>query len=62
MSNQYDDIELNESNRISFDFNGLLFRILGYWPLILICVIAGLTVAYFINVRKQNIYRLIPKL
>ena len=58
MNNQYDDIELNESNRISFDFNGLLFRILGYWPLILICVIAGLTVAYFINVRKQNIYRL----
>ncbi|NRB58751.1 MAG: sugar transporter, partial [Winogradskyella sp.] len=53
-----DDIEFNESNRISFDFKGMFFKIFSYWPLIVLFVLLCLSVAYYINIRKQNIYRL----
>jgi len=52
------DLEENESSQINFDVKGLFFKILSYWPLILISVCLALGIAHYINVRKQNIYRI----
>ena len=54
----YEDIETLESQRVGFDFKGFLFKALNLWKLVLLCVGVALIIAYFINVRKQNIYRL----
>ena len=54
----FEDIESLESQRIGFDFKGFLFKALNLWKLVLLCVGVALIIAYFINVRKQNIYRL----
>ncbi len=55
----YDDIDKSESQQIiGFDFKGFLFKALDLWKLILLCIGVALIVAYFINIRKQNIYRL----
>lgn len=42
----------------SFDFKGLFNKILNYWKVILLCLILGLLTAYFVNIRKQNVYSL----
>lgn len=54
----YEDIETLESQRVGFDFKGFLFKALNLWKLVLLCIGVALVIAYFINVRKQNIYRL----
>lgn len=54
----FEDTDLNNSQGIGFDFKGFLFKALNLWKLILLCVGVALVIAYFINVRKQNIYRL----
>lgn len=54
----YNDYESPESQHVGFDFNGFFFKLIGQWKWILFSVIAALIVAYFINLRKQNIYRL----
>ena len=54
----YDELEDHESQSISFDFRGYLFKVLNLWKFVLICVGAALLIAYFINVRKQNVYKL----
>ena len=43
---------------LMFDFKGLFFKILHNWYFLVISIGIGLAIAYYINVRKQNIYRL----
>ncbi|KVV13943.1 tyrosine-protein kinase [Flavobacterium sp. TAB 87] len=43
-------------NQPSFDFKGLLLKILGYWKWFVICIALGLIIAYQINIRKEKIY------
>ena len=51
------DLESDEGRgNLMFDFQGFLFRILRNWYFILISVGIALSVAHYINVRKQNIY------
>lgn len=52
MQDEYDIGDMNSS----FDFKGFLFKILSHWPLFLISIGIGLGVAYYINVRKLNVY------
>ena len=54
----YDDIDGIDSQRVGFDFKGYLFKALHLWKLVLFCIGVALLVAYFINVRKENVYRL----
>ncbi|WP_458627297.1 hypothetical protein [Winogradskyella sp. PC D3.3] len=54
----YEDIGEGDSQGVGFDFKGFLFKALNLWKLILLCIGAALLVAYFINVRKESIYRL----
>ena len=54
----YDEIEHIESGGMTFDFRGFLFKALNLWKLVLLSIGLALIVAYLINVRKQNIYRL----
>ena len=59
MANLDQDFEFEDpGGRLSFDFQGFLFKVLHYWKLIILCIGAGMVIAYFINVRKQNVYRL----
>ncbi len=43
---------------LSFDFKGFLLRILSYWYLLVMSVLMGLGIAYYINVRKLPVYKL----
>ncbi|MHC0442772.1 polysaccharide biosynthesis tyrosine autokinase [Flavobacterium sp. 3-210] len=43
-------------NHSSFDFKGLLLKILSYWKWFLVSLIIALTIAYQINIRKEKIY------
>ncbi|RZN76072.1 MAG: sugar transporter, partial [Winogradskyella sp.] len=45
-------------SKLNFDFRGFLFKILKNWFFILISIGIGICIAYYFNVRKQNIYRL----
>ena len=58
MSQLEQDIEAGESGRLTFDFRGFLFKALNLWKLVLFSVGLSLIVAYWINVRKPNVYRL----
>ena len=59
MANVDQDFDFEDSGgRLSFDFQGFLFKVLHYWKLIVLCIGAAMIVAYFINIRKPNIYRL----
>ena len=51
-------LEDQESQSISFDFRGYLFKVLNLWKFVLLCIGAAMLIAYFINVRKQNVYKL----
>ena len=42
----------------TFDFKGFIFKVLSYWKLFVICILLGCLVAYYLNVRKKNIYAL----
>jgi uncharacterized protein involved in exopolysaccharide biosynthesis len=53
-----EDYDHGESGRVSFDFRGYLFKILNLWKFILLSIGIALGVAYYINVRKQSIYKL----
>ncbi|MEL1240083.1 polysaccharide biosynthesis tyrosine autokinase [Flavobacterium flavipallidum] len=45
-------------NQVSFDFKGLLIKILSYWKLFLLSLIIALTIAYQVNIRKEKIYEM----
>lgn len=52
-----DEFEFEDKTLI-FDFKGFLLKILSYWYIILISIIIGLGIAYYINVRKLPIYKI----
>ncbi len=52
-----DDFEIRDQQNF-FDFRGFLIKILSYWPLFLISLAVAFYIAYYINVRKQTVYRL----
>lgn len=54
----FEDIDSYESQRVGFDFKGFLFKVLNLWKLVFFCIGIALIIAHFINIRKQNIYRL----
>ncbi len=56
--NNYQDFEQGDSGSMSFDFRGYLFKVLNLWKFMLLCIGTALLIAYFINVRKQNVYKL----
>ena len=56
--NDLDDFDSGESRALAFDFKGFLFKVLNLWKLVLLCIGVAMLIAYFINVRKPNIYRL----
>ena len=59
MANNEDyDLDSVESGRVSFDFRGYLFKVLNLWKLVMLSIGSALLIAYFINVRKQNVYKL----
>lgn len=47
-----------DSERSSFDFRGFLFNAINLWKYIVLFIVMALLVAYFINLRQQNVYRL----
>ena len=47
-----------DSERSSFDFRGFLFNAINLWKYIVLFIFMALLVAYFINLRQQNVYRL----
>ena len=46
------EFENNDATKSNFDLKGLLFKIISFWPLILVSVIIGLSIAHYFNVRK----------
>ncbi len=54
----YEELDDIESQSISFDFRGYLFKVLNLWKFVLACIGVAMLIAYFINVRKQNVYKL----
>src|SRR5690554_3236923 len=54
----YDEIDQSEGGSINFDFKGYLFKVLNLWKFVLACIGVALIIAYLINVRKQNVYKL----
>ena len=57
--NQFEyEIEEKDSMQVGFDFKGFLLKVLDFWKFILLSVLTTLAIAYYVNVRKQNIYRL----
>lgn len=45
-------------NQLSFDFKGLLLKILSYWKWFLLSLIIALIIAYQVNIRKEKIYQM----
>ncbi|MEO8254133.1 MAG: GNVR domain-containing protein, partial [Flavobacterium sp.] len=45
-------------NQVSFDFKGLLLKIVSYWKWFLVSLIIAFTIAYQVNIRKQKIYEM----
>src|SRR5690606_4291100 len=56
--NEEHDIDFSQQRGTTFDFKGFLFKVLNLWKLILLSVGVALLIAYLINVRKQNVYKL----
>lgn len=56
--NELDEFDEGGAKGFNFDILGFAFKALSYWWLIVICVSLGLFYANYINVRKQNQYRL----
>jgi len=42
----------------TFDFKSFLFKLISYWPLFLISLAIGFSIAFYINVRKLPIYQM----
>ena len=47
-----------ENSQISFDFKGYLNKLLGYWKLILFFLVISLFIAFQVNIRKQQLFKL----
>lgn len=42
----------------NFDFRGFLVKLMSYWPLFLVSLIIGFSIAYYVNVRKLPVYQM----
>ncbi|OIQ30646.1 MAG: sugar transporter [Bacteroidetes bacterium MedPE-SWsnd-G2] len=42
----------------NFDAKAFVFKVIGYWKLFVISILIGVGIAYYINVRKPNVYQL----
>src|SRR5690606_28305179 len=58
MSDDFFDIDQHEQRGLTFDFKGFLFKVLNLWKWVFVSIGVALIIAYMINVRKENIYRL----
>jgi capsular exopolysaccharide synthesis family protein len=47
-----------EQLQTNFDLRGFLVKLLSYWPLFLVSLIIGFSIAYFVNVRKLPVYQM----
>ena len=45
-------------NQVSFDFKGLLLKIVSYWKWFLVSLLIAFTIAYQVNIRKEKIYEM----
>lgn len=45
-------------NQVSFDFKGLLLKIVSYWKWFMVSLIIAFTIAYQVNIRKEKIYEM----
>ncbi|MGK0211887.1 MAG: capsular exopolysaccharide synthesis family protein [Polaribacter sp.] len=52
-----EDFEINDVHS-TFDIKSFLFKLLNYWPLFLISIAIGFSIAYYINVRKLPVYQI----
>ncbi len=52
-----EEFEIYETHT-TFDFKGFLFKLLSYWPLFLISISIGFSIAYYTNVRKLPVYKM----
>ena len=52
-----EEFEILESHN-TFDFKGLLFKLLRFWPLFVISLTISYSIAYYINIRKLPDYSL----
>ncbi|WP_051907868.1 exopolysaccharide transport family protein [Flavimarina sp. Hel_I_48] len=52
-----DGFEIKDQQHF-FDFRGFLIKILRYWPLFIISLSIAFYIAYYINIRKETVYRL----
>ena len=48
-NNEFDELENLESNRITFDFKGYLFKVLNLWKFVVICMGAALIISCLIS-------------
>jgi len=53
-----EEFEFLESQQTSFDVKAFLLKALSYWKLMILTVGLGIFVAYQINIRKQDNYKL----
>jgi tyrosine-protein kinase Etk/Wzc len=52
-----EDFNLNELHS-NFDIKGFIFKVLGFWKMIILSLVIAFAIAYSTNIRKQNIYAL----
>jgi len=45
-------------NQVSFDFKGLLLKIVSYWKWFLVSLTIAFTIAYQLNIRKEKVYEM----
>ena len=45
-------------NQVSFDFKGLLLKIVSYWKWFLVSLAIAFTIAYQLNIRKEKVYEM----
>lgn len=55
---EFQDLDPQKGQGMTFDFKGFLFKALNLWKLVFLSIGVALLIAYFINIRKENIYRL----
>ena len=55
---EYNDNEIQEPSGTTFDFRGYLFKVINLWKFVLVCIGIALIIAYLINIRKPNVYKL----
>jgi len=47
-----------EQLQSTFDFKGFIIKLISYWPLFLVTLVIGFSIAYYINVRQLPVYQM----